>query len=64
MAVPKGTWKVSLTDMVNSSKKNHDEFGIGGYSFINYNPHLDKPTVFSIAKDTPGKPQMDYISML
>jgi hypothetical protein len=64
MALPKGSWKVSVAEMVNSSKKNNDEFGIGGYNFINYNPHLDKPTVFSIAKEAPGKPPRDYISML
>ena len=64
MALPKGTWKVSVADMVNSSKKNNDEFGISGYSYIGYNSHLDKPTVFSIVKDLPGKPKMDHISML
>ncbi len=49
--------------MVHSSKTNNDNIGIQGYSFINYNSHLDKPTVFSIAKETPGK-SGDYISML
>lgn len=50
--------------MVASSKRVNDEWGIKGYDYINYNPHLDKPTVFSIAKETPGKPPRDYISML
>lgn len=50
--------------MVNSSKKCNDEWGIKGYNYIDYNPHLDKPTVFSIAKEPPGKPPRDYISML
>uniref|UniRef100_A0A7S3CNR6 Uncharacterized protein n=1 Tax=Strombidium rassoulzadegani TaxID=1082188 RepID=A0A7S3CNR6_9SPIT len=48
--------------MVQSSKKVNDEFGVKGYEHIKYNPHLDKPTVYSIAKDS-GKPK-DYISIL
>lgn len=50
--------------MVKSSTKVNEEYGIKGYNYIDYNPHLDKPTVFSIAKETPGKPPRDYISML
>jgi hypothetical protein len=50
--------------MVKSSKKNNDEWGIAGYNYSSFNAHLDKPTVFSIAKETPGKPPRDYISML
>ena len=49
--------------MVKSSKKCNDEFGIKGYDYSTFNAHLDKPTIFSIAKETPGKPR-DYISML
>lgn len=49
--------------MVKSSKKVSDEWGIKGYNYPSYNSHLDKPTVFSIAKESPGKPR-DYISML
>jgi hypothetical protein len=62
--VPAGKlWKVSVQDMVKSTKKVNDEWGIKGYDYISYNPFLDKPTVFSIAKESPGKPR-DYISML
>lgn len=50
--------------MVKSSKKVNDEWGIPGYDYSTFNAHLDKPTVFSIAKETPGKPPRDYISML
>jgi hypothetical protein len=64
MALPKGSWKVSVADMVKSSKRNNDEYGIGGYSFISYNPHIDKPSVFSIVKEVPGKTPRDHISML
>ena len=64
VALPQGSWKVSVKDMVNSTKKVNDEWGIDGYKYINYNPHLDKPTVFSIAKETPGKIPRDFISMI
>jgi hypothetical protein len=50
--------------MVKSSKKTNDEWGVKGYDYSHFNAHLDKPTVFSIAKETPGKPPRDYISML
>ena len=63
VVVPKGQWKVSVQDMVKSSKKTNDEFGIPGYSYAKYNAHLDKPAVFSISKDD-GKLPRDYISML
>jgi len=63
-ALPQGSWKVSVNDMVKSSKKTNDEWGIAGYNYSSFNAHLDKPTVFSIAKETPGKPPRDYISML
>ena len=49
--------------MVNSSKKCQDEWGVKGYGLADFNAHLDKPTIFSIAKETPGKPR-DYISMI
>ena len=61
--MPKGTWNVTVAEMVNSTKKTNDEWGVKGYEYSKYNSHLDKPTVFSIAKETPGKPR-DYISML
>jgi hypothetical protein len=48
--------------MVNSAKKGNDGFGIEGYEFIKYNPHLYKSTVFTIPKDN-GKPR-DYVSLL
>ena len=48
--------------MVSSSKKVDDEFGIEGYEYPKFNAHMNKPSVFSIAKDT-GKPK-DYISMI
>lgn len=48
--------------MVNSFKKCNDEYGIQGYNNVSYNAYFDKPTSYSIAKDS-GKPR-DYISML
>ncbi len=60
--VPKGQFRVSIQDMVASSKKTNDEWGVEGYEYVKYNAHFDKPTVFSISKDS-GKPR-DYISML
>ena len=62
MQVPKGQSKMSVQDMVNSSKENNDSWGVPGYTYVQYNAHYDKPTVFSISKDV-GKPR-DYISVL
>ena len=62
MVIPKNSYKVSVTDMVNSHKKIKDEYGIKGYHMISYNPHLDKSRVATMHKDD-GKPK-DYISTL
>ena len=70
MMLSKKETKVSLTDMVNSSKKCNDNFGIAGYEFGRpLHPSFpEKPTSYnkavgySISKDS-GKP-MDFISML
>ena len=64
MTVPRGNWKVSIAEMVSSTKKVNDEWGIKGYDYCKFNAHLDKPTVFSIAKESPNKQPRDYISML
>ncbi len=54
---------MSVRDMVNSSRKCNDEFGIEGYenASVRFNAHIDKPTVFSVSKD---KMPRDYISMV
>lgn len=56
--------KLSLAEMVSSSKKTDDEWGVQGYHFAPYNAHLDKPTVYKIHQQIPGKPPRDYISVL
>ena len=58
--------KVSLSDMVQSSKKTNDEWGVKGYHYAPYNFHLDKPTVYKISVLSPEsqKNPRDYISML
>lgn len=50
--------------MVASSKKTDDDWGVKGYHYAPYNAHLDKPTVYKIVNNPPGKPSRDYISML
>ena len=70
MMLSKKEPKVSLADMVNSSKKCVDNFGISGYeyekplhpSFPEKPTSYNKPVGYSISKDS-GKP-MDFISML
>ena len=47
------TYKMTVSEMVKSSKKCNDEFGIEGYDnvYSRFHPWLDKPTVFSHSKD-------------
>ena len=55
-------WKVSVQDMVKANKLIDDSFGIPNYHMITYNPHLDKPTVFKIAK--PSDKLKDFTSVI
>ena len=56
-------YKVSVRDIVEASKKNSaDDFGckaFGEPSVEKWNPHTDKPSIFTISKD---KVARDYIS--
>ena len=61
MMVPKTSLGISVKEMVSLQRKGQDEFGVRGYEIPKYNPHLHKPTVFSIPKV--GKPR-DYISVI
>ena len=61
--VPQGMFKVTIQDMINSSKKVNDNWGVDGYTYKTFNSYLDKPTVFSIPKESDKGPR-DYISML
>jgi hypothetical protein len=40
--------KLSLAEMVSSSKKTDDQWGVKGYHYAPYNFHLDKPTIWKI----------------
>ena len=62
VSIPR-SYKVSIQDMVNSSKKVNDEFGIDNYEnpYLKYNPHTQKSMNYSISKDMIPR---DSISML
>ena len=62
-AIPKGMFKVSIQDMINSSKKVNDNWGLEGYTQKTFNAYLDKPTVYSVPKVSDKGPR-DEISML
>ena len=51
VAIPR-TYKVSVADMVNSSKKVHDEFGLEGYEnpHTRFNPNK-RSLQYSVSKD-------------
>jgi hypothetical protein len=48
--------------MVKASERIDTKFGVEGYSMIDYDSHIDKPTVFKIAK--PSDKLKDYISVI
>ena len=62
VTVPRN-YKVSIADMVNSSKKCNDEFGIESYEnpYCKFNPHTKKSLNYSVSKDMIPR---DQISML
>lgn len=48
--------------MVKASERIDKSFGVEGYSMIDYDNHVDKPTVYKIAK--PSDKLKDYISVI
>jgi hypothetical protein len=40
-----------VQDVINSSKKSNDDWGLQGYSIPKYNAHLDKPPKIQIQKN-------------
>lgn len=48
--------------MVKASERIDHSFGIQGYTMVDYNTHVDKPTVFKIAPKTDKL--KDYISVI
>eukprot|EP00347_Sterkiella_histriomuscorum_P001625 403371309 len=51
-------YKVSVQDVINSSKKITDDWGVSGYTIPKFNAHFDKPITFKISKENP----QDFIS--
>lgn len=44
-------YKVSVQDVINSSNRGSDDWGIDGYSLPKFNAHLDKPPGFKIVNN-------------
>ena len=60
--MPKGSWNVSVQEMVKASERIDHSFGVQGYTMVDYNVHIDKPTVYKIAPKTDKL--KDYISVI
>ncbi|CDW88053.1 UNKNOWN [Stylonychia lemnae] len=44
-------YKVSIQDVISSNKKISDDWGVSGYQIPKFNPHMDKPVAYQLAKD-------------
>lgn len=51
---------MSIQDIINSSRKSNDDFGLEGYSISKYNAFQEKPKAFKIVNSK----KKDYISEL
>ena len=44
-------YKVSIQDVIASSKKITDDWGVSGYQIPKFNPHFDKPVAYKLSKE-------------